>query len=67
MGRNYVLLHVNIRSSINGSLCLFGVVSLFTNVPLIETIDICCDALYHTFDVFPPTSSEQSFREDVNN
>ena len=32
-------------------------------MPLIETIDICCDVLYHTSNVVPSTLSEQSFRE----
>ena len=28
-------------------LCSFDVVSVFTNVPLVETINMCCDILYH--------------------
>ena len=46
----------------NGFLCSFDVVSLFTNVPLVETIDICCDVLYHMCDIRPPSLSEKSFR-----
>jgi len=46
----------------NGVLCSFDVVSLFTNVPLLETVDICANALYHSSDVSPPTLSETSFK-----
>ena len=40
-------------------------VSLFTNVPLEETIDICADALYRNDDVEPmiTTLTEDSFRK----
>ena len=45
-----------------GCLCSFDVVSLFTNVPLLETVDIRVKALFHNPDVTPPTMSEKSFR-----
>jgi len=38
-------------------LCSFDIASLFTNVPLAETIQICADALYYTNG--PPTLSSQ--------
>ena len=47
-------------------MCSFDVVSLFTNVPVMETIDICANALYHDkeyskqFD--SPWMSETAFR-----
>ena len=41
-----------IRSA--GHMCSFDVVSLFTNVPLHETIDICMDSLYRD-DAIEPT------------
>ena len=34
-----------------GYMCSFDVVSLFTNVPLNEVIDICADALYRNDDI----------------
>ena len=37
-----------------GHMCLFDVVSLFTNVPLHKTIDICIDSLYRN-DAIEPT------------
>ena len=37
----------------NGFMCSFDVVSLFTKVPLEETIKICLDALYRDDDVEP--------------
>ena len=47
----------------NGSICSFDVVSLFTNVPLLETIDICCNALYHSSNIASPSLSEMSYRK----
>ena len=44
-------------------MCSFDVVSLFTNVPLDETVDICADALYRNEDIEPPPLTEKSFRE----
>ena len=52
----------NIRSKEAGFLCSFDVVSLFTNVPIDETINICASALYHS-DISPPQLTETSFRE----
>jgi len=49
--------------SSDGYLCSFDVVSLFTNVPLVETIDICCKALYHGDVCDAPVLSEESFRK----
>ena len=49
----------------DGHMCSFDVVSLFTNVPLEKTIDVCADALYRNDDVEPmiTTLSEDSFRK----
>ena len=44
-----------------GCLCSFDVVSLFTNVPLSDTVDICADALFRN-SLPTPTLSEASFR-----
>ena len=48
-----------------GHMCSFDVVSLFTNVPLEETINICADAIYRNEDVDPilMTLDENSFRK----
>ena len=43
---------------------LFDIVSLFTNIPLDETISICAITLYCT-DITPPEISEDVFRELV--
>ena len=43
-------------------MCSFDVVSLFTNVSLEETIDICANALYRNDDAEPTALSEDSFR-----
>ena len=50
--------------SSNGFMCSFDVVSLFTNVPLKEVIDICADAIYRNDDIEidVTTLCEQSFR-----
>ena len=40
-------------------MCSFDIKSLFTNVPLEETIQICAKELYHT-DILPPPLSEKS-------
>ena len=49
----------------SGFMCSFDVVSLFTNVPLLEVADICADALYHndSIETEPTALSEKSFRE----
>ena len=44
-------------------MCLFDVVSLFTNVPLDKTVDICCDAIYRNGNCPLVDVSEQSFRK----
>nr|WBB44924.1 reverse transcriptase [Chrysogorgia stellata] len=44
------------------TMCSFDVVSLFTNIPLEETIKICIDTLYHS-DIKPPNVSEDAFHE----
>ena len=48
-----------------GYMCSFDVVSLFTNVPLNEVIDICADALYRNDDIETEfeTLTEPSFRK----
>ena len=43
-------------------LCSFDISSLFTNVPLDETIEICADALYRGHLDCPPIP-EDTFRE----
>ena len=42
-------------------MCSYNVVSLFTNVPLRETIDICATTLYHNKSTTPPASNENEF------
>ena len=39
---------------IEGHMCSYDIVSLFTNVPLEETIGICTKALYHSDEPPPP-------------
>ena len=50
---------------LSGYMCSFDVVSLFTNVPLEEVINICADALYRNDDIEPviTTLTESSFKE----
>ena len=43
-------------------MCSFDIKSLFTNVPLEETIDICVNQLYHS-DLQKPALTEKSFRK----
>lgn len=43
-------------------MCSFDVVSLFTNVPILQTIDICCDALYRSSDISVLQIRENEFR-----
>ena len=43
-------------------MCSFDVVSLFTNVPLQETVQICLDALYRDPDIPKPSLPEKQFR-----
>ena len=44
----------------NARMASFDIKSLFTNVPLEETIRICVNELYHS-DLVPPTLTERSF------
>ena len=44
-------------------MCSFDVVSLFTNIPLEKTIDICLDSLYRDDDVPTPTVPEKLLRK----
>ena len=44
-------------------MCSYDVVSLFTNVPLDHTIEICRQTLYHHNDICPPTLHEDEFVE----
>ena len=46
-------------------LCSFDISSLFTNVPLAETIQICADTLYDG-DLSPPQFSKEIFIELMN-
>ena len=43
-------------------MCSFDIKSLFTNVPIEETIDICTQQLYHS-DIERPSLSEKSFQK----
>ena len=47
-------------------MCSFDVTSLFTNVPLIETVRICLDTLYRDKDVAPPTVPEKLLEKLLN-
>ena len=47
----------------NGIMCSYDVVSLFPNVPLDHTIEICRQTLYHHNDICPPTPHEDEFVE----
>ena len=44
-------------------MCSFDVVSLFTNIPLADTIQICVDTLYRDENLVPPTIPETLFRK----
>ena len=44
-------------------MCSFDVKSLFTNVPILETIDICLDTLYRSDDVEPPVIEEKLLKK----
>ena len=44
-----------------GIMCSYDAVSLFTNVPLEDTIDICRKTLYHHDDFCAPTLGEKDF------
>ena len=44
-------------------MCSFDVVSLFTNIPLAETINICLDTLYRDSEVLKPTIPEDFLRK----
>ena len=43
-----------------GIMCSYEAVSLFTNVPLEHTVDICRKTLYHD-EICPPTLREKGF------
>ena len=47
----------------NTFLCSFDIASLFTNIPLIETIEICLDALYRNELVKKPEVPEQLMKK----
>ncbi|XP_065193140.1 uncharacterized protein LOC135824335 [Sycon ciliatum] len=56
------ILHENPVPS-SAHMCSFDVVSLFTNVPLSETINICAETLYHNKEIKDvPWLSEAAFR-----
>ena len=42
----------------NAYMCSFDVTSLFTNIPLRETLDVCLDTLYRDDDIVKPTIPE---------
>ena len=46
-------------------LCSFDISSLFTNIPLVETIQICADSLYES-NLTPPGMGEDVFIELMN-
>ena len=47
----------------NSFMCSFDVKSLFTNVPIDETINICLDSLYRCDDITPPGINEGLLRK----
>ena len=46
-------------------MCSFDVCSLYTNVPLEETIEICCDVLFRS-SLPKPTFPESVFKHLIN-
>ena len=44
-----------------GHMCSYDIVSLFTNVLIEETINICTEALYNSEDTPPPPLRKESF------
>ena len=48
------VLHGDVELGGNAFMCSFDVTSLFTNVPIIETIQICLDALYRCDGIEAP-------------
>ena len=42
-------------------MCSYDAVSLFTNVSLEDTVDICRKTLYHNDEICPPTLREKEF------
>ena len=44
-------------------MCSFDVRSLFTIVPIDETIEICLDNLYRSHDIKPPSIEERLLRK----
>ena len=51
--------------NIEGHMCSYDIVSLFTNMPLEETIGICTKALYHSDEPLPPLK-EKSFKKLIH-
>ena len=49
----------------NSFLCSYNVSSLFTNVPLDETVQICADTFYNS-QLPPPQFSKKFFIESMN-
>ena len=49
----------------NMFMCSLDVVSLFTNIPLKETIKICLDCLYRDAAVCPPSQPEELIRKMI--
>ena len=47
----------------NAFMCSFDVKSLFTNVPIDETIKICLDTLYRSKDITPPCIDESLLKK----
>ena len=47
----------------NTFLCSFDIASLFTNIPLVETVEICLDALYRNELVKKPVVPEQLMKK----
>ena len=52
----------NVNTNRDSFMCSFDVCSLFTNVPLDETIEICMNTLYHS-DLVPPTVEERALKK----
>lgn len=47
------------RDNMELYMCSFDIVSLFTNIPLRQTFEICLDALYRNDNVVPPSVPEK--------
>ena len=57
------VLHGDVELGGNAFMCSFDVTSLFTNVPIIETIQICLDALYRCDGIEAPNIDEGLLRK----